>query len=192
MTTSSKFHLSDWHPGATVHIYTTVNFCSPSNDQVTKTLSGNSVHVGHNTRFSVAHGNTEVGVKLTGVSVQEAGWKTSGRWFYLSPQGAPSSSRHWWLSQAAPQIFCSQIGLAVCHSPWPAARSTWFSGWGSGCTWSICILVSPLSDCSFGWDMKYAHMRCYCLLECGGETGPNLTQHRFMRFLAFSTYVILL
>lgn len=60
-----------------------------------------TVHFGHKTRFCLSHGNMEVAVKLTGVSRQEAGWKRTGSRFHLSPQGIPSSSRHWWLSQAA-------------------------------------------------------------------------------------------
>lgn len=45
------------------------------------------VHLGHELSFSTAYGKMEVGVKLTEVTVQEVGCKTTGNWFYLSPQG---------------------------------------------------------------------------------------------------------
>lgn len=72
-----------------------------------------TVHFGDKTSFSLSHGNMGVAVKLKGVNAQEAGWKRTGSRFHLSPQGVPSSIRHWWLSQAASQILCSDTGLAV-------------------------------------------------------------------------------
>lgn len=57
-------------------------FLQPSDGQITKMFTPNSVQYDLDSSFSLAHVNKDVGVKLTGVNEQEAGLKTT-RFIFL-------------------------------------------------------------------------------------------------------------